>query len=526
MRGWLVVIGMCVMQWAVAQDVSVPLDLYQSWKWERARADSGLALHAALKPYSDWGYYEPFMLRKSRAGEDSVLGKTSYLRFYPVVQGVGFGASNGADALGYESYGGAGLAYRVHETVFISAQAISGVAKPAAYIRGVVDSLRIFPGYGRAYQQDTGVYSFHQATFKLAWRPNEVVEFSAGRGKHFIGEGYRSVFLSDYAPNMNYVRTDVNVWRLKYMVLYAQMQHALGYPNTLRPTLNKYSTMHYLSFNITKWWNVGAFEAVVWESEDSVQNRNVDINYLNPIIFFRPLEYSIGSSDNILLGFFSSIHPARGLTMYSQVIFDELVVSELRSKVVNRLNPDTVLPTGWVGNKYAFQLGTKYHEPFGWKNATVLAEFNFVRPYVYAHGNTSQSYTHLNHPLAHPLGSNFLEWVAMAMWQPDRWNFALRSTYARKGYSNNLGNLGENPMAGLPDHNTNNRTYGNFTTQGRRVDVGNVRLEVGYDLVPNGSMRLEAALHLRAERTHTYSQKTLFFLVGLKTALWNDYRDI
>ena len=56
--------------------------------------------------------------------------------------------------------------------------------------------------------------------------------------------------------------------------------------------------MHLLSFNVTDWLNFSVFESIVWQGKDTLNNRGFDINYINPFVFYRPVEYNIGSADN------------------------------------------------------------------------------------------------------------------------------------------------------------------------------------------------------------------------------------
>ena len=280
--------------------------------------------------------------------------------------------------------------------------------------------------------------------------------------------------------------------------------------------------MHYLTLHINNYWSVGAFESVIWESEDSVVSRNFDFNYLNPLIFYRPVEYGIGSSDNSLLGFTSSVKPTPKITLYGQFLLDELVLGEWYAPVRKKITGDSTIKTGWWANKQSYQLGFKVQEPFGWKWGRVLAEVNMVRPFTYGHSNRSQSYTHLNTPLAHPLGANFIEWVQVTTWQPGKWHFGLFTAYSRKGYSNNLGYLGEDILISNTDRDDDNREHGNFLLQGRLEDVANVRLLVGYDLIPSWNLRAEAVVHYRHWRTQGLSYNTVILGAGIRTALWND----
>lgn len=512
-----------------AQDARVPLDIFSTWRAERLMSDSAYIVHPEMKPYSLWTVSK---FEQAEGENDSsansrthFANRKNFVEISPRVNGTGTYEGGSSAGIAIESFIGANVSADLQNKLKFNADVIVGYNEPVSYLRSITDSLHAVPGYSYANRQ--GGFGYHQSTINLAWRPSKRVEVSAGRGKHFIGEGYRSVFLSDFAPNYNYLKTDINVWRIKYMVLYTQMRSPQGYPDKFYPLKNKYATMHYLSVNVTKWWSVGAFESVVWESEDSVQNREFDINYANPIIFFRPIEYGMGSSDNSLLGFSSTFRPMKGLTLYGQLILDEFVMKEVLAPVFAKIYPDSVIKKGWFGNKQAFQLGVKYHNPFGWKNSTVLAEVNVVRPYTYSHANQNQSYTHLAQPLAHPLGSNFIEWVFVSMWQPaDVWNFALRATYARKGYTTTKRNMGEEPARSSADILSSGPTHGLYMLQGHLVDVGNVRLEAAYTLIDKWNLRIESSLHYRVERSSIETKNSLMFSLGIRTALWNDYKDL
>src|SRR5690606_22312632 len=136
----------------------------------------------------------------------------------------------------------------------------------------------------------------------LSWQPGSHFHLQVGRGANFWGEGYRSLLLSDASTNYNYFRALTDVWRVKYAFMVGQFDNARDFPSRRTPWAGKFSAMHFLSFNVTDWWNIALFEAVVWESEDSAIDRGLDIHYLDPLIFFRPVEYSLGSSDNSLIG--------------------------------------------------------------------------------------------------------------------------------------------------------------------------------------------------------------------------------
>jgi hypothetical protein len=135
----------------------------------------------------------------------------------------------------------------------------------------------------------------------------------------------------------------------------------------------------------------GFFDAVIWKT-DSLGSRGFEFSYLNPIIFLRPVEASLDSPDNMMLGANVKYKVFSRTSLYGQLLLDEFKLNEIKAG------------NGWWGNKHAFQLGLKSYS-VGIKNLNLQAELNYVRPYTYQHRSTLQNYAHYNQALAHPYGS-------------------------------------------------------------------------------------------------------------------------
>lgn len=73
----------------------------------------------------------------------------------------------------------------------------------------------------------------------------------------------------------------------------------------------KYAAMHHLSVNVSKWLNVGLFEAIIFKRKD-----HFDFRYMNPIILYRSVEQTNGSPDNALLGFNFKINTGAKALLY------------------------------------------------------------------------------------------------------------------------------------------------------------------------------------------------------------------
>ncbi len=250
------------------------------------------------------------------------------------------------------------------------------------------------------------------------------INVTLGYDKHFFGDGMRSLFLSDFSTGATFLRLNTKIWKINYQNLYLELtpQYPRGGDRVLP---HKYATVHHLSFNATKWLNIGLFESVVFSRPD-----RYSFSYMVPIILYRQIERANGSPDNVLLGLNFKALAAKRLQFYGQFLLDEFRVKELTAG------------NGWWGNKFGAQLGAKYFDAFTVRNLDLQAEVNLVRPFTYAH-DTLANYNHYNQPLAHPLGSGFAELIGVVRYQPVKNLFlTVRGMYYAKGTDTGIANYG------------------------------------------------------------------------------------
>ena len=145
-------------------------------------------------------------------------------------------------------------------------------------------------------------------------------------------------------------------------------------------------------------------------ADDSLGS-SFNVNYFNPVIFYRPLEYSISYSrkGNALIGFLLKYKFTSNCHFYAQFILDEFRLRDFKSQ------------NGEWTNKYGGQLGLKYFDVFDLENLSFQSEFNFARPFTYSHFNPNLNYSHYAQPLAHPLGTSFIENVNIVRYKKNRW---------------------------------------------------------------------------------------------------------
>jgi len=236
-----------------------------------------------------------------------------------------------------------------------------------------------------------GYYWYNSVRTRTHYSPNETFDLSFGIDNHFFGEGYRSMIQGNQVAPVPFAMMRVNFWRLEYGLLY-QFNHE----NIPGSQLWKFNALHYLSYNITKRFNITLVEQVLFQPTDGAFNRGFELEYLNPIVFFRPQEYSLGSTDNVILGLNTS-YKFKNHVVYGQICLDEFVIDEIRKR------------SKWWANKYGAQLGVKGTV----KTLKYIVEGNLVRPYMYSHINNGQNSGNMGLPVGHPLGSNFAEILAI-----------------------------------------------------------------------------------------------------------------
>ncbi|GHA67966.1 hypothetical protein [Pontibacter akesuensis] len=245
-----------------------------------------------------------------------------------------------------------------------------------------------------------GGYDFITARGYLNYALSKHVEIQLGHDRHVIGDGYRSLVYSDYAPPAFFLKLNTKVWKLHYMNLFQELIATADRNDELLP--KKYMALHRLGVNVTDNFNFGLFEQVVFARGEG----KFELQYLNPIIFYRSIEQGLGSSDNAMLGADFRWNIANRLQLYGQLQLDEFVLNEVKAG------------NGWWANKQAGQIGAKYIDVFGLSNLDVQGEMNIIRPYTYQHRSEFTNYQHYRQPLAHPTGANLLEFVGVVYYQP------------------------------------------------------------------------------------------------------------
>lgn len=415
-----------------------------NWEWTRANtADSRQPIFNALyKKKSDFYHVDT---------EDFDLHISPVFYF-------SLGQESGSDDRPYVNTRGVELRGMISKKLgFYSFIGENQAAFPT-YVNRRIAKDKVVPGEGFWKNFNDNATDFFTARGYISFDPIKNINLQFGHDRFQIGNGFRSLILSDYAPSYLFLKLNTQVWKLNYTNIFTEMYaDAFGASGTPRERYpKKYMAFHHLGVNIGKNLNVGLFEAIMFGRPDSLGS-GFELTYLNPIIFYRSIEQQGGSSDNAILGADFKWNFASRFSLYGQVVLDEFKLDEVTSG------------EGWWANKVATQVGLKYIDVLGINNLDLQLEANSARPYTYSHKDIYINYAHYRQPLAHPLGANFKEYLAIVRYQPiNRLKLTAKAVIMSTGLDENNSNWGADILL---DYRTREQDYGNETGQGISTDI-------------------------------------------------------
>ena len=376
------------------------------------------------------------------------------------------------------------------------------------YIRNKIYKTHVVPGQGRWRGFKGWGNDFAYATGILSMTPIDDLNIILGHDKNFIGEGYRSLLLSDNSFSYPFIKFMYSKNNFQYSSILSDYQlFVLPQDAKLMAFARKYSSINYLSYVFANRLEIGFFENVLWNSSDSVSNNNLNINFFNPVIYFRTFQYSLNNDKNIIDGLNVKLKITKGIQLYGQFVLDDL---------------KTKNDTNRFDSKNGYQTGIKFFDLFTVKNLYFQVEYNSVRPYTYTHTSVYQSYTNFNEALAHPLGANFNELIFITNYSFKSFNIELKYININQGIDIASQNYGSDLFASY-----DNITYDNNLNicRGNKVTTTHRYIKISYLINPSSNMRLFFEFDNRFSKSESSSLLTNFYFFGLRTSLTNSYFD-
>jgi hypothetical protein len=394
---------------------------------------------------------------------------------------------------------------RIANKIGFAFYATDNQERDASYVQQWINDRKAVPGAGlyKAFKAAGGV-DYFDARGYFTFNVTKYIDVAFGYDKNFIGNGHRSLFLSDFGNSNLFLKLNTRIWKINYQNLFMEL-HSAHIPGGDKLIGKKYAAIHHLDVALTKWLNIGLFEGVIFGRKD-----HFDFGYLNPIIFYRSIELQNGSFDNSVAGLDFKANLAHRFQVYGQLLLDEFKLSEIKAG------------NGWWGNKYAIQLGAKYIDAFNIKNLDLQVEMNRVRPFTYSHNDSVANYTHYNQPVAHPLMANFSEFIAIARYQPaPKWLVQGELLFYKQGRDSGAQNYGSNIfLINVPPYRIGD--YGYNIGSGWQTNVSYASLLVSYELRENIFLEL-FAVH-RKQETKTPPITSMGSTVISFGVRWNMHR--
>lgn len=462
-----------------------------SWEWLSDAYPDGINETKANQNNTKKAFLKYFFQKKSDAyyfhNDDFDLHISPILQF-------GFGVDNKVDNQPFTNTRGVEARGNLNKKLgFYTMLTENQIANPE-YVRAYSRLYNGFPyeGFTKIPDGDSTrlITDFFSARGYITFKALKNLTLQFGHDKNFIGSGIRSMILSDFSAPYLHLKAITQVGRFQYVNIFAQTVNkqipiAANGTEQLPP---KYFTFHHLSANITKNLNVGLFETVIFGQ----RKVGFDVNYLNPIIFYRYVEGHLGSVDNSIIGLDFKYNFMRRFSLYGQLVLDEFNFKHFKRK-------------GWWATKYATQIGMRYIDALGIKNLDLQAEYNLARPYIYSHNSSYGNFVHYNLPLAHPLGSNFREFLFVARYQPTkRLTLTYNQMIARHGEDFNAINWGGNIQRNY--NLLRPQDYNNYIGQGNEANMHHLEIGGSYMLAQN--LFIDAGFQNRKVK-YTETSKTI-----------------
>jgi hypothetical protein len=360
------------------------------------------------------------------------------------------------------------------------------------YQTDYVKATGVVPGQGRVKRFKGNGFDFAASSANLSFTPNKHLNFQLGTGKNFVGDGYRSLLLSDASFNYPFwkiIGTFGKNDKFQYTKLNATLSSVTRRdPGSTGEAVFERKTMstHYFSWLATKWLNVGLFESTMWQTEDSTGTKPLQWQQFNPIIGLNTLTTGFNDVNHTVVGTNLKFKLPFNAVVYNQFVYDG-------------------------GSKFGYQIGAKY---FGIPNLTLQAEYNNVEPYAYSSDLPLQAYSNYNEAIAHPSGANFNEIVGIVNYKYKRVFTQVKMNLITSNLSGSNIFISENVIIPFA-----------ATDIERKLTI--LQAHVGFMVNPKNNMSLTIGINKRTEEISALNitNETNYVYFGFRTNLRNLYND-
>lgn len=349
----------------------------------------------------------------------------------------------------------------------------------------------VIPGSGRTKYFNTDGFDYAYAVGNIVYTPIKQLTLSTGNNQHFIGDGHRSLLLSDHSYGAPYVMADWTInSKFRFSYMRSRLMNLVRRPST--GSVESYYeakgySVNYFTYQPNSKINVSLFEGAVWNRGDSITSHTSHPMFYNPIPIISTIALKGKNVLNSILGINIGVQVADNHRAYGQLAIN-----------------------GSAFNKIGFQVGYRGYNFFGLRDFMVQVEYNNVPLGLYKSDNSRLNYTHYNMSLGHSRGNGFQE-VLM------RSNYEIKRVYADFSLSYYL-HSDYDEINLLPV----NKPASWYSPES--YTVVNTNIELGYRFNRKLNFSIFTSATIR-NTTKIESANTLFINAGIRTGLDNHYKD-
>lgn len=350
------------------------------------------------------------------------------------------------------------------------------------YIDDYINENSVVPGqmFGKIGNK---VQDWTYVTALVSYSLSKNLNLSLAYDKNFIGDGYRSMLLSDISSNSTSFKANAKFGNVNLLSIWSYMldPRAMETKGSRTASLRKYGSFQYADWNVNNRFSVGLFYSLLW-GEKLMPNPDLDI--LEPIA-------QGGSASSMQIGLNTKYKVLKNTALYGQLL---------------------------INHEWATQIGVRGFDAFGIKRLSFLAEYNYAKPYSYSANNLLTNYSNYSQPLAHPFGANFSEIVGIANYSYNRFDFSLQANYGSYGLDPTFESNFGNDIFKLNNQN-------NLVGQELSTDLIYLDAKVAYLLNPKYNLRFEVGSTVRTEKNNEWNNKSQWLTVGFRASFRNLYYD-
>jgi hypothetical protein len=345
----------------------------------------------------------------------------------------------------------------------------------------------VVSGAARTKPFKTDGFDYAYATGNICFRPVKSIILSAGNTSHFIGDGYRSLLLSDNSVPAPFFRGLFKISdKIEFNYLRMRLFNLIRRP--VSSTVESYYeskafSVNYVTYKPLKGLALSLFEGIVWSRGDSIVSKRVFPLYYSPVpgtalanLSSREMNYLLGLNASYLI------------------------------KGKNRVYGQLAYANGHFNNP-AVQLGVRMYGIANQRDLMLQLEYNHVPNGIYDNGNPRLNYSHYNLPLAAVKGCGYEEFIVRLNYEYQRFYINEKVVaYQLKNYV---------PGNWLPIYSSNGSIQGNTTLN---------QLEAGYRFNRKMNLCLFGSWQFRNDKSIDSPITNLLF-IGLRTGITNHYND-